>query len=86
MPSYKSTLFKRDGTQQVQEFPRFMDGLLWLAVELDAGDGFAIYGEIRLNDELLWRRGLPPPRAPQASPSALSSVTAAIKPSDHPQV
>jgi hypothetical protein len=69
MASYISTLLRRDGTRQTQEFGRFIEGVLWLAGELDTGDGNNVYGEIRLKENLIWRGGAPPPRSPKTGPT-----------------
>ena len=60
MASYKARLHRWDGQQQNQDFVRLTDAVLWLSGELDAGDGHAVYGEIRCNEKLLWRRGTRP--------------------------
>ena len=80
MASYISTLLRRDGTRQTQEFTRFIDGILWLAGELDTGDGYSIYGEIRLKENLVWRGGAAPPRSLRTDPPEISYSTAALSP------
>src|SRR4051812_35656608 len=54
---YKATLHRLKGDRQTRDFTRFTDAMLWLAGELEAGDGHAVYGEVRLRGELVWRRG-----------------------------
>jgi hypothetical protein len=56
---YKATLHRLKGERQTRQFGRFTDAMLWLRTELDAGDGHSVYGEIRLKDDLVWRRGSP---------------------------
>ena len=60
MESYKAKLDRWDGQQQNRDFVRLTKAVLWLSGELNAGDGHAVYGEIRFEEQLLWRRGTRP--------------------------
>ena len=60
MISYRATLIRSNGPEQIRHFSRFTDAMLWLVDEMNAGHGYSVYGEIHSGDELLWRRGKPP--------------------------
>jgi hypothetical protein len=60
MISYRATLVRSNGPEQIQHFNRITDAILWLVDELDAGHGFSVYGEVHSGDGLLWRRGRRP--------------------------
>jgi hypothetical protein len=54
--SYEATLQSRGSSQQIREFARLSDAILWLAGEFEAGDGNAEHGEIRYRGAVLWRK------------------------------
>jgi hypothetical protein len=43
----------------VEEFPRLIDAILWLAKEFDAGEGSAQQGEVHHDGALVWRKTIP---------------------------
>jgi hypothetical protein len=63
---YRATLIDRFGKEETKRFTRFNDGIVWLAREFAAGDGNAVYGEIRQNAKLVWRRSALGFRAPES--------------------
>ena len=54
--TYKVTLLRFDGTQQTRNFSRLGEAILWVARELDSGDGHSVYGEVRFEGNVLWRK------------------------------
>lgn len=57
MISYRATLVRSNDPEQIRDFGRLTEAILWLIHELDAGYGHSVCGEIRSGDNLLWRRG-----------------------------
>jgi hypothetical protein len=57
---YKATAYRSDGEQNVRKFEQLSQAIVWVAAEVDAGDGFTIYGEVVFKDNVLWRRGTRP--------------------------
>jgi len=53
---YQAMLRTKTSGEQVRRFTQLNDAILWIATEFNAGDGFAEYGEVRHNDQVLWRR------------------------------
>ena len=60
---YEATLLDRFGTKNKKGFRRLNEAIIYLAREFAAGDGNAVYGEIRLEGALVWRRAPPGFRA-----------------------
>ena len=57
MISYRTTLVRSNGPEQIRHFSRLSDAILWLTDELDAGHGYSVYGEVHVGGNVLWRRG-----------------------------
>jgi hypothetical protein len=53
---FKALLVTTKGNQE-KDFKLLTEAVVWLSREFAAGDGFAVYGEIRFLGELRWRRG-----------------------------
>jgi len=58
--TYRATLLCRQGKQQTHEFVRLTEAILWLAREMDDGEGINTFGEIYFKGNVLWRRGVRP--------------------------
>ena len=56
---YHATLLDRFGAQQARDFDRLNDAIIWLSGEFAAGDGNALYGEIRFDGAIVWRKAPP---------------------------
>jgi hypothetical protein len=59
MISYRATLVRSNGPEQIQHFSRQTDAILWLVDEL-AGHGYSVYGEIRVGDSIVVAAGKAP--------------------------